>query len=423
MTTHSWNDPDEPTAVYDSSRSIPPSEERWFISRGNGTKEQLSASQIIDLCQDGTLSESTPVWRDGLSGWTRLGEVPELAQALRAFSKLPLAPATGVSVAGSSVAGGSVAGGSVAGGSVSNSVSAPASRASLPSLPPPPSLSPPHAFQQLPSLPHTATTTPPQRTTRSPSVIINEQGGVEGSAPLLSLLTIREPYSLQIAGVRRVGVWTLTATVVSLLVGTTLGAILFRGDVIRAAEPVVNLDQQTATVDLNTTAQDPAGQAAANALDAPRAAAEPRAAEPATLPADQPQAARPGVADRGPVAAAPTPVVVKSEPERTRSSAPAKAKAESGAQSGSSFDKNAAGQALSAAAARAARCKPSGGPTGSGQVRITYGSSGQVKSVSVLTPRFQGTSTASCVQMVFRGAKIPAFSGPDATLTRGFTIQ
>ena len=100
----------------------------------------------------------------------------------------------------------------------------------------------------------------------------------------------------------------------------------------------------------------------------------------------------------------------------------ARSKAVSGG-AASTFDKAAADSALSAAAGRAARCKPAGGPKGTGQVRVTYGSTGQVKSVAVLTPRFKNSSAASCIQMVFRGAKVAAFSGPDTSVTRSFTIQ
>jgi hypothetical protein len=394
---HSWDDPDESTGIYDPTRaSIQPADERWFISRDRQAKEQLSAAQIIQLCQDGTVSEATLVWREGLSGWTPLGEVPELAQALRAFSRIPPMPKTGVAF---------------------DSAVLPSLplRGSLPSLPPPPSL--PAAAR------YGNTTTPPQRMSiggRMPSVIINE-----GKSPtplpagrLLSMLKFPEPYSIQMPGARRVGIWTLVLGASTLLVGTALGAVLFAGEESAKVAAVVELDlddtSSRASAELpSDLAEGPAQPAAAGGALGSKSVL-PRVVEESPAPplgaptlASKPEGASESRSGNG-------------TPERKATS---KAKAAPSPAVGNGFDAAAANRALASAASRAGRCKPAGGPTGPGQVRVTYAPSGSVKSVNVVTAKFQDTTTGSCLQMVFRSAKVPPFTGDDATVTKGFTIQ
>jgi GYF domain 2 len=392
--TNSWNDPDEPTRVYDPTRSnsLPPPDEPWFISRDSRGKEQLSAGQIIELCQDGTLSESTLVWRDGLTGWTALGEVPELAQALRAFSKLPPVPRLDPSPRG-------------------QLPSVPAGRPSLPSLP---SLPPPPSLPAPPGRHFTSTTTPPQRVSRTPSIIINERAPMLATpmptGRALSLLTVSEPYSLRMPGSKRVGVWSLAAGIAALVFGVGLGAFVFSGDDEEsdAVARALNLDHPTPAApgqpSLGTSAL--GASPAAGQDDAPDRVVE-------VIESEDPPTAATGSPQKESAA--------EVAPDRGKSAA--RPKGGGSGSSGPAFDKTAANQALTAAAARAARCKPAGGPTGSGQVRVTYGPSGAVKSATVLTPRFKGTSTASCVQMVFRSAKVPAFGGSETSMTRSFTIQ
>jgi hypothetical protein len=226
--THDWDDSEEATRVYDPRPSLQPQDERWFISRDRVAKQQLSAAQILDLCQDGTLSEATLVWRDGLSGWTPLGEVPELAQALRAFSKVPPLPVPHVELGGPLP-------------------SLPVgSRAGLPSLPPPPT---------MPPLQSTNTTTPPERRSlpvtsspRTPNVVIDERAasGLLGRAGRLSLFTLDEPYSLRLGASRRVGLWSVGAALSALLLGLGLGLMLFSEDSESQEGPVrvIDLDQR-----------------------------------------------------------------------------------------------------------------------------------------------------------------------------------
>jgi hypothetical protein len=87
------------------------------------------------------------------------------------------------------------------------------------------------------------------------------------------------------------------------------------------------------------------------------------------------------------------------------------------------FNRQAAQAALKEAAAQAGNCRPAGGPTGSGRVQVRYDATGKVGSVSILTPGFDNTTTGSCIQMVFRRAKIASFSGAPVVLTESFEIK
>lgn len=87
------------------------------------------------------------------------------------------------------------------------------------------------------------------------------------------------------------------------------------------------------------------------------------------------------------------------------------------------FNRQAAKGALQDAAAQAANCRPAGGPTGSGKVQVRYDATGKVGSVSILTPGFENTTTGSCIQMVFRRAKIASFSGSPVVMTESFEIK
>jgi len=82
----------------------------------------------------------------------------------------------------------------------------------------------------------------------------------------------------------------------------------------------------------------------------------------------------------------------------------------------------AAATALAKAAELAASCHPKGGPTGDGEIRVAFAQDGSVASADVLTPEFQNNLTGSCVRMVFRRAKAPAFSAPVPTFIKSFSI-
>jgi hypothetical protein len=90
---------------------------------------------------------------------------------------------------------------------------------------------------------------------------------------------------------------------------------------------------------------------------------------------------------------------------------------------GNTFSRDAAKAALDAAAGQAKNCRPQGGLTGSGRVQVRYEPSGRVAAVSMLTGKFENTTTGSCVEMLFRRAKVPEFSGaPVVVVNKSFDI-
>ncbi len=86
------------------------------------------------------------------------------------------------------------------------------------------------------------------------------------------------------------------------------------------------------------------------------------------------------------------------------------------------FDRAAASQALGDAASNAASCKSPSGPTGAGQATVTFSATGKVTAVS-LSSEFAGTSAASCIQKIFKAAKVPAFSGDAVTVSKRFSVE
>jgi hypothetical protein len=86
------------------------------------------------------------------------------------------------------------------------------------------------------------------------------------------------------------------------------------------------------------------------------------------------------------------------------------------------FDTGAAKAALEAASASASSCKTDDGPTGRGKVQVTFSPTGRATSANVIEGPFGGTSVGGCIAKVFRGAKVPAFSGDAVTVSKSFTI-
>jgi len=89
---------------------------------------------------------------------------------------------------------------------------------------------------------------------------------------------------------------------------------------------------------------------------------------------------------------------------------------------GPPFDHGAAAASLSFSEAGAKSCSRAGGPTGTGNVAVTFGNNGRVQSVSV-GPPFAGTPTGACVGNAFKTAKVPPFGGPPVTKSKSVTLQ
>lgn len=87
------------------------------------------------------------------------------------------------------------------------------------------------------------------------------------------------------------------------------------------------------------------------------------------------------------------------------------------------FDAAAAKAALGGAAAQAASCKTADGPTGKGQVQVTFAPTGNTTAATVTDATFAGTPVGACVGKLFRAAKVPAFSGASVTVSKSFAIE
>jgi hypothetical protein len=84
------------------------------------------------------------------------------------------------------------------------------------------------------------------------------------------------------------------------------------------------------------------------------------------------------------------------------------------------FDRDAAVAALGSVSMRS--CMQPGGPTGSGQVKLTFAPDGRVTSAVVDSGAFAGTPAGDCIASHFRDARIPRFFGDAVTVTKPFTI-
>ena len=59
----------------------------WYMALGGHQVGPVPAAQVAAQLANGTADARTLVWRAGMSQWTRIGEVPEFADALRATSR------------------------------------------------------------------------------------------------------------------------------------------------------------------------------------------------------------------------------------------------------------------------------------------------------------------------------------------------
>ncbi len=62
----------------------------WLANVGEGDQRSLTAEQVVELYQQGVISEDTYLWRDGMAEWLPLASVSELSSLLPA--RAPAAP-------------------------------------------------------------------------------------------------------------------------------------------------------------------------------------------------------------------------------------------------------------------------------------------------------------------------------------------
>lgn len=148
-----------------------------------------------------------------------------------------------------------------------------------------------------------------------------------------------------------------------------------------------------------------------------RASEEPEATEAPTAAATASRAPAPAAAEEEPAVNEPAPVAAADD------DADAVEAPKSTGKAANTFNREAAKSALDDAAGQAKNCRPAGGPSGTGRVQVRYEPSGKVSNVSILTGKFENTTTGSCVKMLFRRAKVPEFTGvPVVVVNKSFEI-
>lgn len=133
-------------------------------------------------------------------------------------------------------------------------------------------------------------------------------------------------------------------------------------------------------------------------------------------------------------ATAPAPVVPKAAPPVVRgssesppsqpTSAPTetpKAESAGGGVGGASFDKGAAAGAVGKVDVQS--CRRPGGPSGSGHVTVTFAPDGSPSAVTVDGGPFPGTDVGTCIERMYRGAHVSAFTGSPVKIGKSFTLD
>jgi eukaryotic-like serine/threonine-protein kinase len=157
----------------------------------------------------------------------------------------------------------------------------------------------------------------------------------------------------------------------------------------------------------------------------PKAKAKQSPSEP-TAPADEP------IAPVAPASAAPAAenepepgvpeesVTLPEETEKPKPKKPAPAEAEPSGPL-APLNRGAAIAALGSAASSVSSCKKADGPSGSGRASVTFAPNGSVVSVA-LPGKFAGTAVGSCIQGLYRRAKLQPFTGGPVTLSSSFNV-
>ncbi len=431
----SWNDPEETTQVFDSERieGAASGSERWYISPDGKSKEVLAAREIIERARAGSLSDSTLVWRDGLTDWTRLDSVPELMQAVRAFrastdsdelATVMLDPDAGKSAADlekppalslpplHSIPGAARPTTSLPPlPALPGSPRPPTQTLSGAPLPPPPSLPPiPGARKSVPDADKPADVSSAAPTTIARAASGGALSAQAVSAKVTSLVDKARPVVAQYSERART---YLERDYDLPKLGRVSGRILAA---VGAAVLVLTVVALASLGDDDASTVDPTATSATTVSTTVEQAAETRAVDDESgLDLDGAEAKQ---AQPRPVSLSDLKSLAPGEkpPEVTKESAARGSRSAKGKE----FDVYAAKSALSAAANKASRCK---GPKGEGSVRVKIAPSGKVSSVTVTTAPIAGSAAAGCVEQAFRQATVPPFSGDEKTVYKKFTIN
>jgi predicted Zn finger-like uncharacterized protein len=166
------------------------------------------------------------------------------------------------------------------------------------------------------------------------------------------------------------------------------------------------------------TATAAAAATAAATDSAPVASAAPTDSS-AAAPTAAATTAKPATTAAAAAAAAPPPAATTAA---AAAAAPPPAAAAAAGASDQPFNMGAAKASLGGIAGGAQSCKK-GDVSGSGRATVTFAPSGAVQSVTVEGTGFEGTPTGACVARMFRGARVPPFSGSPFSVRKSFSIN
>jgi hypothetical protein len=417
----------------------PLGDQEWMVQVTPLDRRMMSTDQLVAEFHSGRLSDKTLVWRGGMDDWLPIQRVDELANAQRPAPSLASRMALGLPPP-------------PAARPASQPLwAAPTSSPGAAPLPPPPAAMPPTATISNIGLPKPMSRVSPSSPEASPSNTTRPVALDFSEVPPEAMNPVQGKRALVALGA--VGIMAVFVTFYALSSG---------GDAKPSAEAAQTAPQAVAA--LQPAAAKPAASVPAASLPAaPKMAAAASDTEP-TEPSSE---AKSSSSEAQAKSTAPAKYSLRSEyRKRSRSSsssdsrseaeskddssesqpAPTRASAseeqpadeaeapadddadsdvapKSTGKSGNTFNREAAKSALDAAASQAKNCKPPGGPVGTGRVQVRYEPSGKVGQVSILTGKFANTTTGSCVQMLFRRAKVPEFTGaPVVVVNKSFEI-
>jgi predicted Zn finger-like uncharacterized protein len=409
----------------------------WSVNLSDDDSRDMTTAEIIAGWKSGLVTQDAYAWKDGMSDWKPVLEIPELKQKLLAAkplkpepvlssAKLPPSPAKASSAGTDDLFGGVDLAGS------EHDVGGPAAR------PAPKAAAGTGARNESSVLFSLDSLTGGGAPTAPSAGGVDIFGGLGGGGMLATntdLLTApaKEPPPAPVfkhASVRPVAggdkkssmpiVFAILAAAV--VVGGVLFFVMGGKDEAAAVDPAAasmaaELEKTKAALEKSKADEEAAKKKAEEAAKA--AEAEAAKAKAAADAGKTPEAGKPA----DPAAATGTPAATGSTPagsSTTPSTTATKPAAPSG---GGSFDVGAAKAALAGAAASAAGCGNASGPKGSGKVQVTFAPSGRVTSANVVAGPFGGTSVGGCVASKFRAARVPAFSGSPQTVSKSFTVN
>lgn len=389
----------------------PLSDQEWMVQVSALDRRMMSTAQVLDELSAGSVNASTLVWRGGMDDWAELASVPELSQSSESGSGFESSPGVGGSLPGepeSEAAQAPLA--AAAGFGMRNNTTRPVALDSLPDLNP-----------------------------RASG--INKGFVALGAVAVLAVAVIAFNFNSSGEPAAAAGPGAAMAQADSESPGAAEGAT--DPTAVQAIAAIRPSPMEEASADEPSADQPSADEPSEDEQSADEQSADEQVVGKALVANGDSEEAESGseaTAAKQPqaAAAAPRPKVrrrARASRRRAKSSqrkeSPRRAlvrpasqvtEPEGDAESSSGFDRLAAREKLELAAAKAANCRPPGGPTGTGRVQIRYAPSGEVSQVNIQTEEFQNTTTGGCVRMLFRRASVPEFKGAGKTVTTSFTI-